>query len=196
MDRRKFIVNLGRATCALALGGVAYRVAGKHLTAGETGPTSRFVWAIDPEKCNGCGICETACVRTPSAVKAVNDQKKCSFCVVCYGHISNKNIESDKIMSEGERVCKYDAVQRKNFSGTSDGSFVYSIDDKKCTACGLCVKNCNEKGTRSMFLIIRPDLCLACNSCNIAAKCPQKAIDRVYIGPEDDFKGEYDETYN
>jgi len=191
MDRRKFLVSLGRATCAVAIGGVAYRIISNQLDPEKAGPKTRYVWAIDPEKCNGCGICETACVRNPSAVKAVNDQKKCSFCVVCYGHISNKEIASDKIMSEGIRICEYDAVKRESFSGTEDGSFIYTIDDKKCTACGLCVKNCLEKGTKSMFLIIRPDLCIACNSCNIAAKCPQKAIDRVYFGPEDDFKGEY-----
>ncbi len=194
MDRRKFLINIGRTTCALAIGGAAYRIAGKHFSPEGAGPKTRLVWAIDPEKCTGCGICETACVRTPSAVKAVNDQKKCSYCVVCYGHITNKDIASDKIMSEGIRVCKQEAVVRKSFSGSQDGngSFIYTIDDKKCTGCGLCVKNCNEKGTKSMFLIIRPDLCLACNSCNIAAKCPQKAIDQVYIGPEDDFRGEYE----
>lgn len=192
MNRRTFLMNCGRAACALTIGGIAYRVIGKHLNPEEAGPATRFVWAIDPEKCNGCGICETACVRTPSAVKAVNDQKKCSNCVVCYGHISNKDIASDKIMSEGAKVCKYDAVVRKNYSGGVDGTFTYMIDDKKCTACGKCVHNCNIKGSKSMFLIIRPDLCLACNSCNIAAKCPQHAIDRVYIGSEDDYKGEYE----
>jgi electron transport complex protein RnfB len=190
MDRRKFLVNFGRAACTLAIGGVAYRIVGKHINPDTAGPVSRYVWAIDPEKCTGCGICESACVRTPSAVKAVNDQKKCSLCVVCYGHITNKNISSDKIMTEGIRVCKHDAVVRKSYSGDPDGYFTYNIDDNKCTGCGLCVKYCNEKGSRSMFLIIRPDLCLACNSCNIADKCPEKAIDRVYIGPEDDFKGE------
>lgn len=174
-----------------AVGGVAYRTMAGYFNGKETGPLSRYVWAIDPEKCTGCGICETACIRTPSAVKAVNDQKKCSFCVVCYGHIHDKSIASDKIMSEGARVCKYDAVKRENLSGGADGTFTYMIDDKKCTACGACVKSCNEKGTKSMFLIIRPDLCIACNSCNIAAKCPEGAIDRVYVGPEDDFKGDY-----
>lgn len=192
MDRRKFLLNIGRVTCSVAIGGVAYRVINQHMNPDTAGPRSRYVWAIDPEKCTGCGICETACIRTPSAVKAVNDQKKCSMCVVCYGHISNKNIDSDKIMSEGKRVCEHDAVIRVNHEGGENGTFIYSIDDKKCTACGKCVKSCNKKGTKSMFLIIRPDLCLACNSCNIAAKCPEKAIDRVYIGPEDDFKGNYE----
>ncbi|MDP3436200.1 MAG: hypothetical protein Q8S04_03070 [Bacteroidales bacterium] len=195
MDRRKFLVNLGRGACAIVIGGVTYRVVKNQLNPQGAGPKTRFVWAIDPHKCNGCGICEVACVRTPSAVKAVNDQKKCSFCVVCYGHISDKQIASDKIISDGKRVCPHDAVVRESYSGTVDGTFIYTIDDKKCTGCGKCVKNCTEKGTQSMFLIIRPDLCIACNSCNIAAKCPQKAIDRVWFGPEDDFKGEYELEY-
>ncbi|HBZ25639.1 MAG TPA: hypothetical protein DEO54_05285 [Rikenellaceae bacterium] len=195
MDRRKFLVNLGRGACAIVIGGVTYRVVKNQLNPQGAGPKTRFVWAIDPHKCNGCGICEVACVRTPSAVKAVNDQKKCSFCVVCYGHISDKQIASDKIISDGKRVCPHDAVVRESYSGTVDGTFIYTIDDKKCTGCGKCVKNCTEKGTQSMFLIIRPDLCIACNSCNIAAKCPQNAIDRVWFGPEDDFKGEYELEY-
>jgi electron transport complex protein RnfB len=44
-------------------------------------------------------------------------------------------------------------------------------------------------------LIIRPDLCLNCNSCDIARICPEDAIDRLYIGPEDDFKGIYELEY-
>jgi Na+-translocating ferredoxin:NAD+ oxidoreductase subunit B len=51
------------------------------------------------------------------------------------------------------------------------------------------VEHCTKKGTKSMFLIIRPDLCINCNSCNIAINCPEKAVDKVFIGPEDDFKG-------
>ena len=30
------------------------------------------VWQLDPDKCAQCGRCETACVLTPSAVKAVH----------------------------------------------------------------------------------------------------------------------------
>lgn len=191
-NRRKFLRNAGRATCAMALGGIAYRIAGKHLKAEDVGPGSRYIWQIDPERCTFCGECEKICVRTPSAVKAVNDQKKCSYCVVCYGHISDKTIASEKIMSEGIRVCEQDAVTRKNQSGGINGYFIYDIDDKKCVACGKCAKSCNEKGTKSMFLLIRPDLCLACNSCNIASKCPEDAIDRLYIGEEDNFRGFYE----
>ncbi|MFH0761026.1 MAG: 4Fe-4S dicluster domain-containing protein [Bacteroidota bacterium] len=187
--RRKFIIMAGRAACGLALGAVAYRVVGKHFTEDEAGPRTRHAWQIDSDKCKGCDLCKTMCVRKPSAVKAVNDQKKCSFCVVCYGHITNRHIDSDKIMSEGKRVCPWDAVIRVDYSGRPDGYFIYEIDDDKCDGCGKCVELCSKKGTKSMFLIIRPDLCLNCNTCNIAVHCPEKAVDKVFIGPEDDFKG-------
>jgi len=192
LDRRNFLRKAGTAACGLAIGSIGYRVISAHMDEETAGPLTRFVWQIDPEKCVNCPLCETACVRTPSAVKAVNDQKKCSFCVVCYGHISNKEIDSDKIMTEGIRVCPYDAVTRKNYSGGKEGYFIYDIDDDKCTGCGICAKECSARGTKSMFMIIRPDLCLACNSCNIADLCPENAIDRLYFGPEDDFKGIYE----
>lgn len=192
IDRRKFLVYAGRTACALAIGGVATRVIGAHLSEDNQAPRSRYVWAIDDQKCTACGICETACVRKPSAVKAVNDQKKCSFCVVCHGHISNTRVPIERIMSDGIRICKHDAVIRTSFTGTYDGYFKYEIDDRKCTGCGDCVRRCNEHGSHSMFLIIRPDLCLNCNNCTIAAKCPEKAIQKVYIGPEDDYRGVYE----
>lgn len=188
-SRRNFIINAGRAVFGLALGTIAYRVGGSFLNSEQAGPLTRHAWQIDPDKCTACGKCKTLCVRTPSAVKAVNDQKKCSFCVVCYGHISNKNIASDKIMSDGKRVCPNEAVTRKEYSGGKDGYYIYDIDDDKCDGCSKCVEQCIKKGTKSMFLIIRPDLCINCNDCNIAANCPEKAIDKVFIGAEDDFKG-------
>ena len=157
----------------------------------------RFAWQVDPEKCTYCGLCETACVRKPSAAKAVNDQKKCSNCVVCYGHITDTHIDSDKIDSEGERVCPVDAVVRNNFSGGVDGMFLYSNDPKLCVGCAKCVKRCNEHGTKSMFLVIRPDLCLDCNECAIAVACPQDAIERIPREAVDDYRGDFwfDSTY-
>jgi len=191
-DRRSFLRKAGQATCALALGGIAYRVIGQHMNEDTAGPRSRYVWQIDPAKCTNCGKCETACVRTPSAVKAVNDQKKCSCCVVCHGHISDNKIACNQNVNDGEKICPFDAVSRRNFSGEKDGYFIYDIDHDKCTGCGKCAKACNDKGTKSMFLIIRPDLCLTCNACDIASTCPEGAIDRLYMGPEDDFRGIYE----
>ena len=191
-SRRDFIRIAGQVSCVGVLGGIAYRVfTGVSADAEFDQPTTRYAWQINNEKCTFCSICESACVRKPSAVKAVNDQKKCSFCVICYGHITNKTIDSDKVNSDGIRVCPQDAVLRRNYSGGLDGYYIYSIDDERCDGCGKCAKFCNEYGTKSMFLIIRPDLCLGCNRCAIAEACPEKAVERIPIASEDDFRGEY-----
>jgi len=112
--------------------------------------------------------------------------------VACYGHLSDLTVSSESIQSKGERVCPYDAVIRKELSGGKDGYHTYTIDEARCTACGKCAKRCNELGTKSMFLIIRPDLCIGCNRCNIAAVCPENAIEQAHSWPEDDFRGDYE----
>ncbi len=191
--RRKFIRFGGQLVGASLLGGAAWRVfTGSDPEAAFSQPKGPYVWRINPEKCTFCGLCETACVRKPSAVKAVNDQKKCSYCVACYGHISELSVASELIQSQGVRVCAHDAVRRVEFSGGKDGYHLYTIDDAKCTACGKCTKRCNQLGTKSMFLIIRPDLCLGCNRCTIAAVCPEGAIEWAHSYPEDDFRGFYE----
>jgi len=191
--RRRFIEFGGRLIGVAALGGTGWRIfAGSDPAAVFSQPTGPYVWRINPDKCTFCGLCETACVRNPSAVKAVNDQKKCSYCVACYGHLSDLHIASDLIQSQGKRVCSYDAVTRREFSGGKDGYHIYTIDDAKCTACGKCAKLCNTLGTKSMFLIIRPDLCIGCNRCSIAAACPEHAVEWAHSYPEDDFRGDYE----
>jgi len=189
LPRRAFLVNAGRAAAACALTGVAARILLRGSKDAEFDkPGTRYAWRIDPEKCVYCGGCETACVRKPSAVKAVNDQKKCSFCVVCYGHVADQHVDSKHIDS-APKVCPHDAVVRKRLAGGLDGYYKYTIDHAKCVGCGKCAAECNDRGTESMFLIIRPDLCLNCNECEIAKQCPAEAIERVPICPEDDFKG-------
>lgn len=197
-SRRKHLETAGHLLGVAALGAAATRIFSPPSEDAEfIAQGRRFAWQIDPEKCRYCGVCATACVRKPSAVKALNDQKKCSNCVVCYGHIADSKIESDKIESEGERVCPVDAVVRENFSGGTDGMFLYSNDPRKCVGCAKCVKRCNEHGTQSMFLVIRPDLCLGCNECAIAVACPHDAIERIPREPVDDYRGDYwfDSTY-
>ena len=44
------------------------------------------VWQLDPDKCAQCGRCETACVLTPSAVKAVHAYALCGYCKLCGGY--------------------------------------------------------------------------------------------------------------
>ncbi len=190
--RRDFLRIAGHAAGGVALAGAAARIFSAPADDAVFIPQARrFAWQIDPGKCLSCGTCETACVRKPSAAKAINDPKKCSNCVVCYGHIKNLHIESEKIDSDGERICPRDAVLRKNFCGGVDGMFIYSHDHAKCTGCAACVKKCNEEGSASMFMVIRPDLCLGCNECAIAFACPHNAIERIPREAVDDFRGIY-----
>jgi electron transport complex protein RnfB len=198
MNRRKALRTSGQILGAASLCTLGWRIFSPPAEDADfIAQGRRFAWQVDPEKCTYCGLCETACVPKPSAAKALNDQKKCSNCVVCYGHITDTHIDSDKIDSEGDRVCPVDAVVRNNFSGGVDGMFLYSNDPKKCVGCAKCVKRCNEHGTKSMFLVIRPDLCLDCNECSIAIACPEKAIERIPREAVDDYRGDYwfDQTY-
>ena len=191
--RRRFIQFGGQLIGATALGGAAWRVfTGSDPDAEFTQPQGPYVWRINLEKCTFCGKCETACVRKPSAVKAVNDQTKCSYCVACYGHLADLTVASELIDAKGVRVCPTDAVVRKEFSGGKDGYHLYTIDQERCTACGKCTKRCKELGTKSMFLLIRPDLCIGCNRCSIMAACPEDAITQAHSYPEDDFLGDYE----
>lgn len=198
MKRRNYLRTVGHLFGVSVLGAATARVfSPPSEEAAFIAQGRRFAWQINPDLCRQCGICETACVRKPSAVKAFNDPKKCSNCVVCYGHITNKYIDSDKIDRDGERVCPVNAVTRTNFSGGIDGMFLYEPDPRRCIACGKCVKRCNNHGTGSMFLAIRPDLCLGCNECAIAIACPHGAIERIPREAVDDYLGDYwfDSTY-
>ena len=125
--RRKFIRFGGQLIGAAALGGAAWRVfTGSDPGAVFSQPQGSYVWRINPDKCTFCGLCETACVRKPSAVKAVNDQRKCSYCVACYGHLADLHVSSARIQSKGVRVCPYDAVIRQEHSGGEDGYHLYT----------------------------------------------------------------------
>jgi len=190
--RREFLVRLGRVLGAGALTGVALRVwSGGKQGAEFIQPPHRYGWQINPEACTYCGLCETACVRGPSAVKAVNDQKKCSNCVACYGHLCDLRTPSLLIATTDKLVCPHNAVQRTRFLGGIDGAYTYTIDPNQCTGCAQCARQCNLHGSRSMFLVIRPDLCLGCNECAIARVCPSKAVERVPLYPVNDFRGVY-----
>jgi electron transport complex protein RnfB len=192
VSRRDFMRLGGRLAAGGVLGGIAWRaLAGTDPEFELEQPGVRYAWQIDPEKCSFCGKCASACVRQPSAVKAVNDQKKCSYCVICYGHISNKEIDSVKVETDGHKVCPVDAVRRHNYSGGPDGYFTYTIDHERCIGCGECAHACNGHGSKSLFLIIRPDLCLGCNQCQIALECPENAITRLPQEPADNFRGIY-----
>lgn len=191
-SRREFLSWAGRSLGAATLAGLAWRLLMTERPEAEfVQPDLRYAWKINPDKCRFCGKCAAACIRKPAAVKAVNDQKKCSNCVVCYGHIYDKNIDSDKIDSAARKVCPRGAVKRRNFTGGLDGYYIYNIDQALCIGCGHCALECNTHGTKSMFLLIRPDLCLNCNLCACEKACPYDAIERVHLGPAKDLRGDH-----
>jgi len=190
--RRQFLLRGVRVLGATALAGVAARVlAGGRKDAEFIQPPHRYGWQINPDACTYCGLCATACVRHPSAVKAVNDQKKCSNCVACYGHLADLKTPSALIATTERLVCPEHAVERASLFGGLDGAYRYTIDPDRCNGCAKCIQQCNTHGSRSMFLIIRPDLCLGCNECAIARVCPSKAVERVPLYPANDFRGVY-----
>lgn len=177
LNRREFFRTAGRGLGACLLAGISGRWLWMRVK-DDPGFSPQTVWKIDPGLCVQCGQCATACVRTPSAVKAFNDENLCSNCVVCYGHIRNHGAPSPEIDRQ-PKVCPQNAVTRIPFAGGMDGYYLYRIDEEKCVGCGLCVQECNHRGSQSMFLMIRPDLCLGCNECAIARVCPQQAISRM-----------------
>lgn len=188
-SRRNFLVLGSRIAGAVVLSGFVWRIFGSSGKDSEfEQPSRRYTWQINPDKCRFCGKCAYACVRRPAAVKALNDQKKCSNCVVCYAHITDRQISSARVQQYGTRVCPHNAVRRQNFSGGLDGVFTYTIDQSRCVGCAKCVAECNHSGSSSMFLAIRPDLCLGCNQCACAEKCPYDAIERVPLSSIDDLR--------
>lgn len=167
LSRREFLGHCLRGAGFVAAGGFL-GVLGKH------GQKHEMVWQIDPNKCNQCGKCATACVLNPSAVKAVHEYAMCGYCKICFGYFADER-PADTEAAENQR-CPTGAVTR---SPVEDPYYQYIIDEPKCIGCGLCVKGCKTFGNSSLIMQARHDRCLNCNECSIAAVCPAEAWTRV-----------------
>ncbi|HEY3396018.1 MAG TPA: 4Fe-4S binding protein [Armatimonadota bacterium] len=165
--RREFLKTGLRAAGVVVLGGAL----GSLVRRGNAGET---VWQIDPAKCTQCGLCVTACVLAPSAVKAVHQYAMCGYCNLCFGYFTDQRADNGT-GAENQR-CPTDAIRR---SFVEDPYYQYVIDEPKCIGCGICVKGCGAFGNGSLFLQVRHDRCLNCNECAIAAACPAQAFVRV-----------------
>ncbi len=135
---------------------------------------SRKVWQIDPRKCIQCGKCETACVLQPSAVKCVHGYSMCGYCKLCFGYFKPDAARLDEAAEN--QTCPTGAIKR---AFVEDPYFEYSIDEPLCTGCGLCVKGCTNFGNGSLYLQVRHDRCVNCNTCRIAEACPSQAFIQV-----------------
>ncbi len=167
LSRREVTSWILRAGTGAVVAALAVRAASKP-------SADKTVWQIDPRKCVQCGRCETECVLQPSAVKCVHGYSMCGYCKLCFGYFQPDASRLDEAAEN--QLCPTGAIGR---SFVEDPYFEYSIDEELCTACGLCVKGCTNFGNGSLYLQIRHDRCVNCNSCRIAESCPADAFIRV-----------------
>jgi len=165
--RREFLRNALRGASLVALGGVM----GLGLSRGRG---EALVWQIDPEKCNSCGRCATACVLEESAVKGVHSFSICGYCRICFGFFESQ----PHAINEGaeNQMCPLGAIVRKY---VEEPYYEYTIDESLCIGCAKCVKGCNTFGNGSLHLQVRHDRCVNCNQCAIALTCPSDAFLRI-----------------
>jgi electron transport complex protein RnfB len=132
------------------------------------------VWQIDPMKCVQCERCATECVISPSAVKCVQSYPICGYCQLCFGYFQPN---APQLTSAAEnQLCPTGAIERLF---VEEPYWEYNIDENACIGCAKCVKACEMFGNASFYLQVRQDLCLNCNNCSIAMKCPSGAWERV-----------------
>ena len=167
ITRRDFLRNGARGACLLALGGIGGLLASRS-RANDT------LWQIDPYKCIACGNCATKCVLDVSAVKCVHNFFMCGYCELCTGYFEPE--PNDLNTGAENQLCPTGAIKR---GFVEDPYYEYIIDEPLCIGCGKCVKGCNAFGNGSLFLQVRHDRCLNCNTCAIAAACPADAFRRV-----------------
>lgn len=78
-------------------------------------------------------------------------------------------------------------------NGAEDKKF-YTIDAKKCDACGTCAEECPEGAISAAKVdgkdvyVIDPEKCTACGVC--AEVCPQESISPASSGDSSEIKGE------
>jgi electron transport complex protein RnfB len=167
IDRRSFLQTGLRAGAAVGLVAAAGATAIK-LHAEDT------VWQLDPKKCISCGLCETECVVSPSAVKCVHSYGICGYCNLCFAFLQ-PNATEQSSASENQ-MCPTSAIGRRLVEGPYHE---YQIDEGLCIGCSKCVKGCTTFGNGSMHLQIRHNVCVNCNECTISRACPTRAFSRI-----------------
>ena len=168
ITRRKLLQKGIRITTGLALGGLTAFVVKKRAD------SDNMVWQLDPYVCVQCGNCSTECVLPDSAVKCVHAYSVCGYCKLCSGYYRPNSPVLDTAAEY--QLCPVNAIRR---TFVEDPYFEYVIDENLCIACGKCVKGCSAFGNGSLYLQVRHDRCVNCNSCAIARSCASNAFKRV-----------------
>ena len=182
-SRRQALGKLARGAAAAGLGGTAVYLVKKA--------QGQIVWQIDAAKClnsrvgevgvKACDLCVKECVVPLSAVRAVNEFRKCGRCSICPAYFNVTSAVNREGMPS-EKLCPRDAIERKPIgevdpSDPANNFYEYVIDEAKCDGCGKCVMACKEPaGLGSIILKVRHDLCVNCNSCAISLACPKDAL--------------------
>ncbi|MBN1984720.1 MAG: hypothetical protein JW761_00385 [Prolixibacteraceae bacterium] len=178
-NRREFLQSGVRLSLALALGSVSGLALSKAIK-------DDYVWQIDPFECTQCGRCATECVMNPSAVKCVHAYDLCGYCDLCGGYL--KPDSNARTTAAENQLCPTAAIERKFIE---EPYFEYHINEDLCIGCAKCVKGCTSFGNGSLHLQIIHDICLNCNDCSIARRCPSNAIKRVKASEAYNIKGDW-----
>jgi Na+-translocating ferredoxin:NAD+ oxidoreductase subunit B len=168
-NRRDFLSGGLRAVGLTSLGALVGALSWRSMAGAS-------VWQLDPQKCVRCGLCATACVLPPSAVKCVHTYSMCGYCELCTGYFEPD--PNDLNTGAENQVCPTAAIIR---TFVEDPYFEYRIDENLCIGCARCVEGCNLFGNGSLHLQIRHDRCVNCNECAIARVCPADAFRRVPV---------------
>ena len=144
------------------------------------------VFQVDPSLCVACDLCRTSCVLPLSAVKAVNDFKKCGYCQLCPAYYDVASQPDDMGLPTG-KTCPQDALKRRvvgeiDEEDPNNNYYEYTIDESLCDGCGKCVKACKPPaGNGSLHLEVRYNRCHECDACAIQRACPEDAIVRLPV---------------
>jgi len=131
---------------------------------------ARRMVANDPEKCNGCRICEFAC--SGKKEKAFNPVLS-RIRYVQLGVVSNTTLTC--------RLCESPTCVRscpRKALSSDEKTGVILVDDNKCSGCGWCIEAC-EFG--ALVLHPRSKKVVVCDLCSgdpvCVECCPKKALE-------------------